>query len=112
VTKRSVAAVVVLSLFTCGIYLLVWLVKTKREMVRAGADIPTTWLLLVPIANIWQIWKWCGGVEHVTRGRLTQPVAFLIRVFLHVIGVAIIQAELNKAIDRNVPAQLPVARVV
>lgn len=111
-TKRSVAAVIILSLFTCGIYLLIWLVMTKREMVRAGADIPTTWLLLVPIANIWQVWKWCGGVEHVTGGRLTQPVAFLLRVFLHVIGAAIIQAELNKAIDRSPPVQLPVARVV
>ena len=51
-TKRSVLSVVALTLITFGIYAIVWTVKTKREMVKAGAEIPTSWLLLVPIANI------------------------------------------------------------
>ena len=109
--KRSVAAVVILTFVTLGIYALVWLVKTKGEMVRAGADIPTAWLLIVPIANIYWLWKWSGGVEHVTGGKFSQPIAFILYWLLGVIGMAIIQSELNKAIDRGIPGQLPQARV-
>ena len=110
-TKRSVAAVIILSIITFGIYALVWFVKTKGEMVRAGADIPTAWLLIVPIASIYWMWKWAGGVEHVTAGKHSQVIAFILVFVLGLIGMAIIQAELNKAVDRGVPGQLPQARV-
>lgn len=107
-TKRSVAAVVILSLITFGIYAIVWFVKTKTEMVQQGADIPTAWLMIVPIASIYFMWKWCGGVEHVTRGKQSQAVNFILVFLLGVIGMAIIQDMLNKAVDQG---QLPHARV-
>lgn len=114
-TKRSVVSVIILSIVTLGIYMLVWNVKTKREMVAAGADIPTCWLMIVPFVNFWWMWKFSGGVEHVTAGKLTQVIAFILTVigngFIPLLGTAIIQAELNKAIDRGVPGQLPMARV-
>ena len=110
-TKRSPFAVLVLTLFTFGIYGLIWTVKTKGEMVRCGADIPTAWLLIVPIANIYFQWKFCGGVEHVTQGKSSQAVSFILMFLLGVIGMAIIQSSLNQAIDRGVPGQLPAARV-
>lgn len=110
--KRSVAAVIVLTLVTFGIYSLIWFVKTKGEMVRSGADIPTSWLLIVPIANIYWQWKWSGGVEYVTRGRTQQAIAFLLIFLLGIIGMAIVQAAFNRAIDEGAaPAQLPQARV-
>jgi hypothetical protein len=109
--KRSVVAVIVLTLFTFGIYSLIWHVKTKGEMVREGADIPTAWLLIIPIANLYWYWKWCGGVEYVTRGRMSQAVSFLLSILLGVIGSAIIQDALNKVIDARLPAQLPQARI-
>ena len=110
-TKRSVIMLVILSVITFGIYLLYWLVKTKDEMVRQGADIPTAWLLIVPIASIYFMWKFCGGVEHVSGGKLSQVLAFVLILALGVIGLAVIQAELNKAADRGMPGQLPQARV-
>lgn len=111
-TKRSVAAVIILSIVTLGIYYYVWQVKTKGEMVRAGADIPTAWMWLIPFVGLvyWQ-WKWAGGVEHVTGGKFSQVIAFVLIFFLGVIGLAIIQTELNNAVDRGVPSQLPQARV-
>ena len=109
--KRSVVAVVLLTIFTLGIYSLVWFVKTKGEMVKHGADIPTAWLLIVPVANIYWQWKWSGGVEHVTRGKASQAVAFLLVFLLGIIGIAIIQSWLNRAIDEGTPAQMPQARV-
>ena len=112
-TKRSVVAVVLLSIFTLGIYAVIWQVKTKNEMNACGAQIPTAWLLLLgvivfPVTLYW-MWKFAGGVELVTRGKQTQTVAFILMFLLGLIGVAIIQAELNK-IDGS-PAALPQARV-
>jgi len=51
---------------TLGIYGLVWYVKTKEEMNAKGAEIPSAWLLIVPIANIIWMWKYSVGVEKLT----------------------------------------------
>ncbi|MBA3500254.1 MAG: DUF4234 domain-containing protein [Deltaproteobacteria bacterium] len=102
-------AVILLTVVTFGIYALVWMVKTKGEMVKAGADIPTSWLIIVPIASIYWMWKFAGGVEHVTRGKQSQVMAFILMFVLGVIGMAIIQAELNK-VD-GAASSLPQARV-
>lgn len=110
-TKRSVVAVILLTFVTFGIYALVWFVKTKGEMVKQGADIPSAILIIVPIASIYWMWKWSGGVEHVTRGKQSQAVVFILVFLLSIIGMAIVQASLNKAIDEGMPGQMPQARV-
>ncbi len=106
-TKRSVAAVIIFSIITFGIYWLYWLVKTKNEMNRLGADIPTALLIIVPFAGIYWMWKFAGGVQHVTGGKQSQGTVFILMWLLNLIGVAIVQSELNTSVDR----QLPVARV-
>jgi uncharacterized protein DUF4234 len=108
--QRSVVAVVLLSLFTFGIYPIIWLVKTKGEMVTQGADIPTAWLLIVPIANIYWTWKWAGGVDHVTRSKMSQPITFIMVYVLSIIGIAIVQDSLNKA--AAAPGFLPRAQAI
>jgi Domain of unknown function (DUF4234) len=113
-TKRSPAAVLILSLLTLGIYHIIWLVKTKGEMVRVGATIPTAWLIIVPIANLYWMWKWSQGVEHVTRGKSGAGITFVMLLLVNqffFIGSAIIQGSLNTAIDQGGAAQLPQARV-
>ncbi len=107
--RRSVASVIILTLITFGIYAIVWFVKSKDEMVKQGADIPTAWLMLVPIASIYWMWKWAGGVEHVTKGKSAQAINFILVFLLGLIGMAIIQSTFNKEIDEG--AQLPMARV-
>lgn len=109
--KRSVIAVIILTCITFGIYGLVWFVKTKGEMVKHGADIPTAWLIIVPIAGIYWQWKWAGGVEHVTRGKASQAITFVLIFILGIIGMAIVQSWLNKAVDEGMPGQVPQARV-
>ncbi len=108
-TKRSVVAVVLLSIFTFFIYGLIWMVKTKNEMNSQGASIPTAWLLLVPIVQYWWYWKYAGGVEHVTRGKTSQVIAFILLFVLGPIGMAIIQDAFNKAADQGA---LPNARAM
>src|SRR4051812_14247010 len=99
--RRSVVAVLLLSFVTFGIYYLVWEVKTKNEMKNLGADIPTAWLLIVPFANIWWMWKYSGGVEKVTGGKTSQAIAFILLFLLNVIGAAILQDSFNKLADQG-----------
>lgn len=111
-TRRSVVGVVLLGLFTGGIYFLLWYVNTKDELNRAGARIPTAWLILVPIANFFWLWEWAGGIALVTRNRDAQIQHFVLMVLVPWVGIGLTQAALNRAIDDNKPAELPEARVV
>lgn len=94
--RRSVASVIVFTIITLGIYGIVWFVKTKNEMKKLGADIPTAWLIIVPIANIWWLWKYSMGVQKVTKESLNGILAFVLLWVLSVIGMAIVQSEFNK----------------
>ena len=93
---RNPIAVLFLPFFTFGIYGLVWSVKTKNEMNRLGANIPTAWLLIVPLANIYWFWVYGTGVALVTKGAHSALGSFLLRLFLGPIGAAITQNEFNK----------------
>jgi hypothetical protein len=100
--KRSPAAVFLLSLITLGIYGIVWSVKTKNEMNNLGANIPTAWLLIVPIVGIWWTYKYCEGVEKVTGGKTSTVLSFVLLILLGYIGAAIIQNEFNKVAEGGV----------
>jgi hypothetical protein len=113
--QRNVAAVLVLTLITFGIYGLVWAVKTKNEMNKMGAQIPTAWLIIIPFASLWWMWKYSEGVEKVTGGKLSTVMCFVLWFLLGVIGMMIIQYEFNKtgsapAVatgDPNAPSSMP-----
>ncbi len=88
-------AVFFLSLFTLGIYAFIWHVKTKGELTRLGADIPTSWLLIVPFANLYWIWKYSEGVDKVTGGKVSTVMALLLLLLLSIVGIAILQDKYN-----------------
>ena len=94
--NRSPIAVVLLTIVTFGFYGIYWEVSTKQEMVNKGADIPTAWLLIVPIANLWWAYKYCLGVEKVTQQKMSAVMALVLMLVLGVIGMAIIQDTFNK----------------
>lgn len=94
--KRSLPAVFILPFVTFGVYGIVWAVKTKNEMNSLGAEIPTAWLLIVPIANIYWYYKYAEGVERITGAKISTVTAFLLELFLGVIGNTILQSEFNK----------------
>ncbi len=96
--KRSPLTVMLLVLVTIGIYGIVWLVKTKGEMVEKGAEIPTAWLLIIPLANIYWLWKYSQGVGHVTGGKTDPILAFVLLWLLGLIGMGIIQNEFNNKV--------------
>ena len=94
--QRSPIAVFFLPIVTLGIYGLVWLVKTKDEMNEEGAQIPTAWLLIVPIANLYWFWKYSEGVQKISRGSMSAPVALLLMLLLGNIGWAVLQSTYNQ----------------
>jgi hypothetical protein len=95
-SRRSPAAVFLLPFVTFGIYALYWLVRTKTELNAAGAKIPTAVLLIIPIVNLYWLWKFGEGVDYVTDRRMSTGVAFLLVLLLDIIGSAIIQSQLNQ----------------
>src|SRR5665213_1590868 len=94
--QRNPAAVFLLTLITFGIYGIVWQVKTKNELNSLGAEIPTAWLLIVPVVSIYWLWKYSEGVEKATGGATSGVLAFVMLFLLGVIGMAILQNEFNK----------------
>ncbi|MFC2027341.1 zinc-ribbon domain-containing protein [Chloroflexota bacterium] len=94
--RRDPIMVLIFWFITFGIYGYYWYVMTKLEMNASGTKIPTAWLIIIPIINFWWMWKFSEGIEQVTQGRMTGPIAFLLLFFLGLIGGAIIQDTLNK----------------
>lgn len=101
--NRNPFVVFILVCVTCGIYGLVWYVKTKEELKARGAEIPTAWLLIVPFANLYWLWKWAAGVEKETG--FSAVGAFLMCLFIGPVGMAVVQSEFNKLGAAQTPAQ-------
>lgn len=97
--KRSPIVVLLLGVITCGIYALVWYASTRGELVRKGADIPTTWLFIVPFVGLWYLWKYAVGSARVA-GKYSDAVVFVLLLLLGPIGQAVVQASYNEVSGR------------
>jgi len=96
IIKRNPVLVVILSVITCGIYLLYWFVKTKEEIKSLGASIPTAWLIIVPIGNMYLLYKYCEGFSDYVRKDRLGIVWFLTAITVFPVFPVIVQSELNK----------------
>jgi Domain of unknown function (DUF4234) len=96
ITRRDVILVYVLGIITFGIYFLVWMVKTKTEMNSLGAQIPTAWLLIVPIANIYWLYKYGEAFSTYVKKDNNAILWFLLFWLVSIIMPAIVQSDLNK----------------
>jgi hypothetical protein len=84
-----------LTAVTFGLYPLFWFARTKDEMNRLGADVPGAWMLFIPLANLFFLWKYAAGAEHVTGGDTSQVGAFALLLVLGPIGMMMLQAKYN-----------------
>ena len=95
-THRSPLIVFLLGFITFGLYYVYWMWTTTTEMNARGANVPHPLLASVPIVNVWWLWRWSGGVEHVTDGDWGQVASFALSLFLPGIGMAILQSAFNQ----------------
>ena len=80
------------------IYMVYWLVQTKAELKARGADeIPSSWLIIVPVANIYYIYKYAEGAEKVTKGKVSLILVLIIFIMaVPSIIMPICQSQYNK----------------
>ena len=96
IQRRNPVAVVILSIITCGIYGIYWFVKTKDEINSLGAEIPTAWLLIIPIANLYFEYKYAEGFSTFVKKDDNAIMWFLLLFLVGIVTMAIFQVELNK----------------
>jgi len=98
--NRSIVGVILIPFITFGIYAIYWFVSTKKELNRNGAEIPTAWLLIVPLVNIWWMWKYYEGAEKVTNNKVSGVLMFVLDLFITaLIPMAICQDAYNNLYD-------------
>ena len=96
VRSRNIFLIYFLSIITFGIYGLYWVVSTKKELNSLGASIPTAWLLIIPIANLYWIYKYCEGFAEYAKKDNNTILWFILYLLVSIIMPAIVQSELNK----------------
>lgn len=96
VEKRNPWLVLILSFLTLGIYAIYWLVKTKKEINDLGAKIPTCWWLVIPILNIYWLYKYSEGFTLKIKKGDSPILWFLLLIVVGPIGMLLMQMELNK----------------
>jgi hypothetical protein len=100
VEERSILKIYVLGILTCGIYFLYWFWKSKQDINELGGDIPPAWMLLIPIANIYWLYRYAEAFSKYVKGDDNTVLWFLLFWFVTIITPAVVQSELNK-IARN-----------
>ena len=99
IKHRSLAFVILMSIFTLGIYWLYWTVKTKDEINSLGADIPTAFFIIIPFANIYFWYKYASGfatyVQKEPNNNTLVLLYTLCFMFIPILPVIIIQTKLN-----------------
>ncbi|MAH42545.1 hypothetical protein CL614_02365 [archaeon] len=96
IKRRHPALVFIFTIITLGIYGIYWMVKTKTEINSLGADIPTAWLLIIPIANLYFLYKYMEGFATYVDKGTSKWVWFILWLFASIIIMVIVQMKLNK----------------
>jgi len=94
---RNPVTIIILSIITFGIYSIVWAVKTKNEINSLGGKIPTAWLIIIPLMNIYFLYCYSEDFSTYVK-KDNQPILWflLFMVIPPPVGMILIQIELNK----------------
>ena len=96
-THRNIWQMIFLTIITCGLYTIYWLVATKLELNKSGATIPSAWLIIIPLVNIYFLYEFAQGYCKIIFGDDTQSVAYFALILLTLpIGAIIFQSQINK----------------
>lgn len=93
-----------LGFITLGVYSLVWMIKSKRDINALGGSIPTAWICLIPFAGIYWSYKYCEGFSHHVKKDNNTILWFAMTMFVGFLTPYFVQKELNKfAPPENIP---------
>jgi hypothetical protein len=95
IKHRSLIAVFLLNCITLSLYQIYWFFITKTEMNVVNSDrdkVPFFLWIFVPIINIWWFYRYCRGMEAVTKGALNKWLAFFIPVIVAIVVSAMFGA--------------------
>ena len=102
-TKRGVMTVILLSIFTCGIYAIYWYYVTAEELNRVEQKEPITNYILAIVFGIfscglylifWQ-YKFYKKIDAVT-GETNMTINFVLSLLgLSIVSQAIVQSSIN-----------------
>lgn len=101
IQKRDIVVVYLLTFITFGIYGIYWEVKTKEEINSLGGDIPTAWLLIIPIANIYWLYKYADAYSKFVKKDNNGVLWFIVFWLIAIIMPAIVQSDLNKIAEKK-----------
>lgn len=78
-THPGTLRIFLLHYLTLGFYFFYWCSRSRTAVNRAARQeiVPTTWLLAVPAANYWWMWKYGQALERVSFGRIKGGDTFL-----------------------------------
>lgn len=96
VKHRNILLVYIYSIITFGIYAIYWMISTKDDINSLGAKIPTGWLIIIPIANLYWIYRYCEGFSEYVKKDNNTLMWFIVFILVGIIMPAIVQSELNK----------------
>jgi len=100
IKKRNIVLVYILAIITLGIYGIYWLYSTKKEMnEELGANIPTTILIIIPIANLYWMYRYAEAFATKVKKDDNTVLWALLFILISIITPAIVQTELNKLAD-------------
>ena len=101
IKERNLVLVYIFGIITLGIYFIYWWISTKNEINRLGAKIPTGWLLIIPIANLYWLYRYCEGFSAKVKKDNSAILWFILSVIIGIIMPAIVQSELNKLASKK-----------
>ncbi len=94
--ERSLLAVILLTIFTLGLYGIYWTVATRRELVQAGADVPHTILAFIPMLHIYFWYQYATAyVKIVKNNNESVLLYFIIGAFFPFIHILVFQNGFN-----------------
>jgi hypothetical protein len=100
VKKRNPLFVIIVSILTGFLYGIYWFYSTRKELneLTNQDTSPILWTLglLVPIVNLYVLWKYCEDVEITSKKAHNKVVLFLAWLVFFPIAQFLTQEELNK----------------
>ena len=96
IKERSIVKVYVLGIITCGIYFIYWFWKSKNDINELGGDIPPAWMYLIPVVNVYWLYRYAKSFSEVIKRDDNTILWFLLFFLVGIVAPAIVQSELNK----------------